>query len=193
MSKKSKFIARVLRHEPGLIGLDIDRNGWVRIDHFISQCGEYGVPFKSSGKPYSYQEVIDIILADNKGRFALSEDRKRMRAVHGHSIEVDIGSEREAPPEVLYHGTTGKSLEAIFEIGIVPMKRQYVHLSETVDQAINVGSRHGAPVILEVEAKRLHEEGKSFFRSESGVWLTDEVAPGYFHISGFSPPQIKPM
>jgi RNA:NAD 2'-phosphotransferase (TPT1/KptA family) len=39
--------------------------------------------------------------------------------------------------------------------------------------------RRGKPVILIVEAGRLHRAGHSFFRSENGFWLTDTVPPEY--------------
>ncbi|MEM7395810.1 MAG: RNA 2'-phosphotransferase, partial [Verrucomicrobiota bacterium] len=42
-----------------------------------------------------------------------------------------------------------------------------------------VGSRHGKPVILTVDAATSHAAGHPFYRSANGVWLTDHVAPAH--------------
>lgn len=62
------------------------------------------------------------------------------------------------------------------------MSRDYVHLSSNLDTAIQVGKRHGDPVVLEVDAKRMHEDGIPFYLSQNGVWLVDKVDPKYFKV-----------
>ena len=42
-----------------------------------------------------------------------------------------------------------------------------------------VGKRHGKVVILEVDAKRMLEDGYEFYLSVNGVWLTDIVPVKY--------------
>jgi RNA:NAD 2'-phosphotransferase (TPT1/KptA family) len=37
----------------------------------------------------------------------------------------------------------------------------------------------GKPVILKVEAGRMHRDGHTFYLSLNGVWLTDAVPPDY--------------
>ena len=53
--------------------------------------------------------------------------------------------------------------------------RQFVHLSENIEQAVAVGRRHGKLVLYEVHAIKMHKSGYRFYRSTSGVWLTDNV------------------
>jgi putative RNA 2'-phosphotransferase len=53
------------------------------------------------------------------------------------------------------------------------------HLSIDAATAHQVGQRHGKPVILNVEALRLHHEGRAFYQADNGVWLTDHVPPAY--------------
>ena len=48
-----------------------------------------------------------------------------------------------------------------------------------METARKVGARRGKPVILEVDAGRMHRDGRTFFLSANGVWLTDAVPPGY--------------
>lgn len=63
--------------------------------------------------------------------------------------------------------------------GLVAGARHHVHLSQDVETAWQVGQRYGSPVILEVDALRMHEQGCEFFQADNGVWLTQAV-PGEF-------------
>ncbi|MDT9091280.1 RNA 2'-phosphotransferase, partial [Escherichia coli] len=75
------------------------------------------------------------------------------------------------PPDVLYHGTGHRSVDAIRAEGLKKMNRHHVHLSPDVETATRVGARHGRPVIFTVDAKAMHDAGFLFYRSENGVWL----------------------
>ena len=66
--------------------------------------------------------------------------------------------------------------------GIRPMSRLYVHLSEDKETAINVGSRHGEPIILKIDTEKMINDGFRFLISENGVWLTKYISPIYFSI-----------
>jgi RNA 2'-phosphotransferase, Tpt1 / KptA family len=48
-----------------------------------------------------------------------------------------------------------------------------------METARMVGARRGKPVILKVEAGRMHRDGHTFYLSLNGVWLTDAVPPDY--------------
>jgi len=102
-----------------------------------------------------------------------------IRANQGHSVEVDLQLEEREPPEFLYHGTVERFLPSILEEGLVRGKRYHVHLSKDLETARKVGARRGKPVILHVDAGRMHREGHKFLLSANGVWLTDTVAPAY--------------
>ena len=64
---------------------------------------------------------------------------------------------------------------SILKNGLQKQQRQHVHLSATIDTATAVGSRHGKPVILTVQAQQMHKSGYPFYLSANSVWLTDEV------------------
>jgi putative RNA 2'-phosphotransferase len=83
------------------------------------------------------------------------------------------------PPDVLYHGTVERFMASILEIGLVRGNRHHVHLSKDIETARKVGARRGKPVVLTVDAGRMHRDGHQFFVSANGVWLTDSVQPGY--------------
>lgn len=170
--KISKFLSLVLRHSPQTIGLTLDENGWARVDELISAANRAGVALDD-------KLLNEVIERNDKKRFALSQDGLKIRASQGHSIAIELGLERVEPPETLYHGTTSRFIESIREKGIVKGKRQHVHLSGDEDTATKVGSRHGKPVVLNIESMRMHKDGFEFFISANGVWLTESVPAQY--------------
>jgi putative RNA 2'-phosphotransferase len=85
-----------------------------------------------------------------------------------------------APPAQLFHGTATRFLDAIRAEGLKPGRRHHVHLSADHATAVNVGSRHGKPVVLVVDAGAMHATGHAFHQAENGVWLTAAVPPVFF-------------
>ena len=115
-------------------------------------------------------------MAENdKKRFTFNEDESKIRANQGHSVDVDLKLEAIEPPVVLYHGTVSKYMESIRKNGLVKGNRQHVHLSKDKETATIVGTRRGAPIILIINSKLMHDSGHKFCLSKNGVWLTDEV------------------
>ncbi|MDH6129447.1 RNA 2'-phosphotransferase [Kitasatospora sp. GP82] len=174
--KTSKLLSRVLRHDPGAIGVPMDGSGWVRVDALLAALAVRGTRL-------SRAELDFVVENNNKRRFAYSEDGASIRASQGHTVAVDLGLPATEPPPVLYHGTTGSSLDAILREGLRPMSRQDVHLSTDTETAVRVGSRHGRPVVLVVDAAALAADGHVFRVSANGVWLTDAVPPGYLRVA----------
>lgn len=166
----SRFVSLVLRHDPSAAGLALDPHGWASVDALLAGAQDRGVPLTP--------EALERVVRDNdKRRFELSYDGARIRARQGHSVAVDLGLQPAVPPATLYHGTVAAALPAIRREGLRPMSRQHVHLSPDRESAKRVGSRRGAPVLLEVDAASLHARGVAFFLSTNGVWLTDAVPP----------------
>ena len=55
-------------------------------------------------------------------------------------------------------------------------------LSKDVDTAIQVGQRHGKPVVLSIDCKSMINQGYVFYLSENGVWLTKNVPVQFINI-----------
>lgn len=169
LTKYSKFLSYVLRHKPESIGMTLDDNGWVSVSELLRASCE-------AGQDISENLLCEIVEKNDKKRFAFNEKKDRIRANQGHSVKsIDLALEAIEPPEILYHGTVEKSLEAIEKSGLQKMSRQHVHLSSTKDIAKNVGNRRGQAIILLVRAAAMHKAGYTFYRSENGVWLTETV------------------
>ncbi|WP_169973740.1 RNA 2'-phosphotransferase [Tautonia rosea] len=176
MIRVSQFLSLVLRHQPEAIGLTLDEGGWASVDELISCAAR-------NGTKLDRDLIAKVVASNDKQRFRISDDGLRIRASQGHSIAVDLGLEPVSPPEVLYHGTATRFLDAILREGLRPSGRQHVHLSGDEGTAVTVGRRHGAPVILRVAAGRMVADGFVFFRSDNGVWLTDRVPASYLEMS----------
>lgn len=170
--KQSKFLSLILRHKPETIGIVLDQSGWVEIDTLLNALQKVKRPLSRE----RLQEIVDI---NDKQRFAISVDGNRIRANQGHSIDIDLQLAPQSPPAQLFHGTAQGHLPSIRQQGLLKGKRQYVHLSWDRKTAIQVGRRHGKPVVLVVEADAMHAEGYSFFLSENRVWLTNCVPAKY--------------
>lgn len=168
----SKFLSQILRHRPEKIGLQLDGQGWANVDELLEKAAAKGERFDRA----LLQIVVDT---NNKKRFAFSDDGLRIRASQGHSIDIDLGLKPQKPPEILWHGTAEKSLESIRKEGLLPMRRQHVHLSKDRQTAENVGGRHGKAVVLTVRSGDMSRQKHKFFLSENGVWLTEEVPVGF--------------
>lgn len=171
--KVGKFLSYVLRHEPQAIGLSLDSQGWVALDALVAAA-------RVAGWNIDEARVVSIVKNNDKKRFTLSDDGLRIRASQGHSTSsVNITREPKVPPQVLYHGTATRFLEAILREGLRPGTRHQVHLSQDITTATAVGQRHGRPVVLEVQAQLMQEQGFVFSQAENGVWLTDLVPAGF--------------
>jgi putative RNA 2'-phosphotransferase len=170
--KVSKYLSKHLRHDPERLGLKLEAGGWVAVADLLAACADHHFPI-------SRAELDDVVATNNKQRFAFDPSGSRIRANQGHSVDVDLQLEPQAPPDVLYHGTGQGSVPAILGNGLLKMARHHVHLSPDTATAIKVGMRHGRPVVLAVDAAAMHREGHMFYCSANGVWLVEHVPAQY--------------
>jgi putative RNA 2'-phosphotransferase len=171
-NKISKFLSLILRHNPDMIGLPLDENGWADVEDLLARSARHGNIF-------SREELEEVIATNDKQRFSFSEDKIRVRANQGHSIEVELQLEEKIPPVVLYHGTVEKFLSNIREEGLRKMTRHHVHLSKDRETAEKVGERRGSAIILTIRSEEMSRDGLVFYVSANGVWLTEHVPTKY--------------
>lgn len=167
----SRFLSLVLRHKPERIGITLDEHGWADVEALIA-----GI---QKTRPFDMSMLEEIVANNNKQRFSLSADKTKIRANQGHSIPVDVELQAQEPPEILFHGTGEKYVDSILKDGLLPKGRLYVHLSGEPETAVNVGSRHGKPIVFTVHAGQMYADGYVFYRSVNGVWLTKTVPTNY--------------
>jgi putative RNA 2'-phosphotransferase len=166
----SKFLSLVLRHEPSAAHVTLDSAGWVEVESLLAGCA-------MAGKAISRNDLEHVVVTNVKKRFEFSADRTRIRASQGHSVEVELEYAPSILPPILYHGTATRFLDSIRDQGLLKMQRHHVHLSAETKVTLEVGARHGKPVLLIILAGEMHDAGHVFYRSTNGVWLVDHVPP----------------
>ncbi|MGQ9788333.1 MAG: RNA 2'-phosphotransferase [Candidatus Hadarchaeaceae archaeon] len=121
------------------------------------------------------QHIREVALFDTKGRYEL--DRQLIRARYGHSIEVKLDYP-EADVDVLYYAVPPDGVLQVTTEGLKPQVRKMVHLSPTVDRALEAGRiRAENPVVLVVDARRAREMGIKILRASDRVYLAREIPP----------------
>lgn len=170
--KYSKFLSLILRHQPEIIGLSLDDNGWADVAQLLDLANQKGTAL-------TIELLEEVVATNDKKRFAFNTDKTKIRANQGHSIDVDLALVPQQPPEYLFHGTATRFLDSIRDRGLISGSRQHVHLSDDESVAMNVGQRHGKAIVLKIRSGRMALAGMRFFLSDNGVWLTDTVPSQY--------------
>ena len=173
----SREVSYALRHAPWQYELELDENGWVSVEQLLTALKE-----NSQWESVTIEDLEHIIECSDKKRHELVDGR--IRALYGHSVPKKIVKESAEPPVILFHGTARRFLESIENKGILPKGRQYVHLSNDIETALQVGKRHDdKPIILEIDAKRAWDEGVKFYLGNDKVWLADSIPSKYTKVT----------
>ncbi|MGQ9628984.1 MAG: RNA 2'-phosphotransferase [bacterium] len=165
----SKFIALILRHKAEEFGLKPDREGYVAVEELAEAISR-----QNRWHFVTPLHILRTAAVSVPRRFQVKGGK--IRAFYGHSQSFAIEYEEAAPPPTLYHGTPRRFVENIKQRGLLPMSRQYVHLSTEVAQAYRVGLRRDKfPAILEVKAEEAHRAGVKFYDAGEGIFLARGV------------------
>lgn len=126
LTRLSRFISQILRHEPWLYELELDAEGWVSLDSLLAAIKQN----TSRWSAFTAEDLIQLTAQAEKKRHEIKEGK--IRALYGHSIPGKLIKKLAEPPEYLYHGTAPELIEPIQAQGLLPMGRHYVHLSVKV-------------------------------------------------------------
>lgn len=171
--KLGKKMCKMLRHKPEQYSLALDEYGWGSVDEILNALHKSPV-----WEDVAEEDIEETVRTDNKGRFELKDGY--IRALYGHSFPVRILKPVATPPDVLYHGTSHRAAKLILEGGLLPMGRQYVHMSPDIVTAFQVGRRkEHVPVILKIDAACASKNGVIFYEGNDITWLADKVPPQY--------------
>jgi len=167
----SKFLSYILRHNPYKYDLELDEKGFTSLHRIIDILNH-----KFKAVKIDKQLIERIIEKSDKKRFQIIGER--IRALYGHSISQEIQMEPiKEVPEFLYHGTTRKAFLKIEQQGLKSKSRQYVHLSDNIDDAIKVGKRRtNIPIILRIDTQKAKKAGINFYKS-GDIYLSEFVPP----------------
>jgi putative RNA 2'-phosphotransferase len=177
LERLSRLVSHALRHEPWVYEIELDEQGWVSIDALLAAIQEQGPPWLL----VSRSDLVDMIASSDKQRHEI--DGERIRALYGHSVPGRLARVAGQPPPVLFHGTSHRAWVAIQRGGLLPMGRQYVHLSVDVATAELVGRRKSSePVVVSIDTIAAVDAGTTFWRGNDLVWLADFVEAGNLSI-----------
>lgn len=170
----SKKMSYALRHNPDKYGLKLAEDGSVEVETFLRAMNG----MHHFEPALTENDIRQIMEHADKQRFAIEDGR--IRALYGHSFQIKVNHKQAVPPAILYHGTAHRFLNSIMEKGLLPMGRQYVHMSADVETAEQVGRRRdNTPVVLIIDAKKASEDGITFYVGNDKVWLADCIPPKY--------------
>lgn len=168
-SDLSKEISYALRHAPWEYELELDEEGWVLVEQLLDSLKSI-----EKWKNISQEDIKQMI--DNSTNKRHQMENGKIRALYGHSLHLKIKKEEKTPPSKLYHGTSYESLDNIKKEGLLPMSRQYVHLSVDIETALSVSKRKSkTPVVLEIDTDKARLGGVKFYLGNEKVWLTDFI------------------
>ena len=68
-------------------------------------CGLTGRTFKKHFRKCWDRALLDVVVSsDSKGRCQVSDDGSHIRALHGHSVDVDLGPEMTEQENMIANG-----------------------------------------------------------------------------------------
>jgi len=174
----SKFISKILRHAPEIVGITLDSDGWTNTNGLLEGM-------RKEGKTVEMSDLVIVVDEDDKGRYSFNEDKSMIRANQGHNKKLQSVKLSYTPlepcqvPNWLYHGTDSRFLDSILKEGLKSMERQHVHLTDSLETANNVGGRRKKSdtetKILKISTTEAMNAGVVFYRSENGVFLADAI------------------
>jgi len=166
--KVSRYMSYLLRHNPE--NLKMDERGFVSLDEIAKKIKER----------FDVDEafILKVVKKSDRERFEIVGDK--IRALYGHTINVQLELEEDNKVKVLFHGTTPSAASQILKTGLKPMKRRWVHLSPTIEIAKEVALRRTqTPVILEINAEAARKDGVKFYKASNRVYLSDSLSAKY--------------
>ena len=173
LEELSKEISYALRHAPWEYELEMNEEGWVPVEQLLDALHR-----TEKWSSICEADLNEMIEKSEKKRHEFADGK--IRAFYGHSMTMKILREEKMPPNVLYHGTARRFLESIIKNGLLPQSRQYVHLSQDIETAENVGKRHDdKPCILIIDAKTAWNDGVKIYFGNEKVWLADAIPSRY--------------
>ncbi|MFO8078326.1 MAG: RNA 2'-phosphotransferase [Thermoplasmatota archaeon] len=174
LSSLSRIMAGALRHFPDKLGLPMDGHGWVDISSLINAIGTGRSGFNWL-RPH---HIRALVATDPRGRYQI--DGGMIRAKYGHSIDVELDDLPESHADEFFYPVTEEESDIVIEGGIHPVDRKKVHLSVTIEKAIEAGSvRTDQPMILRVDGLKAREDGIKIYQASEVVCVTDDIDAKY--------------
>ncbi|MDF1799646.1 MAG: RNA 2'-phosphotransferase [Planctomycetota bacterium] len=166
IERVTRLLAYMLRHQPGDFDLELDNFGYAEIDDVLRALAE------RTGEDFDEDDLAQAIESGDRPRYEIVDGK--IRALYGHSIEIDPGETAE-PPEDLFVALPARDRERMERYGLRGGRRRFLHLALTLDEARESGRRAAIEyVVIKVSAVDAWEQGVDFYDRKS-IWLAPEL------------------
>ena len=182
-SSLSKFLSLLLRHNPALLHLQLDNDGWLscNVEELAGKIKES----KDRLEWVTVQDIRDVVASDPKGRYEINA-QDMIRATYGHSIRLnplDNPDEAENLPEFVYYAGSNFELDTMLRLGLIPRERrdrQYLHLSVEMKDAYSVAKNYTRyPRLIRINTHEACESGIKFKQVSKFIVVCEEVPPQF--------------
>jgi putative RNA 2'-phosphotransferase len=174
LNSLSRIIAGALRHFPDKLGLMMDGKGWVEISELIEAIGTG----RSGFNWLRAHHVEALVTTDPRGRYQI--DGGMIRATYGHTIDVSPDDLPLAELDKYFYPVTEEEADMILEGGLYPTDRRKVHLSGSLEKAIEAGKvRTEDPLILKIDGKKVKKDGLKIYHAGTNVYITEGIDAKY--------------
>ena len=174
MEYLSRVMAGCLRHFPEKYELKMDPHGWIDIKDFVDAVRRK----RKELHWLNTHHVQALIATEPKGRYQCANNM--IRATYGHTVNIELDLPTNNIPDRLYYPSTPEEIDLLLETGLKPIDRKKVHLSKTIENAIEAGkSRVERPLVLEVDCQSAISDGIVIQRAATTVFLTNEIPQKY--------------
>ena len=186
LNSLSRIIAGALRHFPEKLGLMMDGKGWVDIVSLIDAIGTS----RSGFNWLRVHHVEALVTTDPRGRYQI--DGGMVRATYGHTLDISPDDLPIAELDEYFYPVTEEEADIIVEGGLHPTDRKKVHLSGSIEKAIEAGRvRTDEPHILRIDGKIAKKDGLKIFHAGKDVYITEGIDAKY--ISKIDEAKVKKL
>lgn len=166
--KLANLLNVALRHNPNIIGLCLDKDGYTTVSQVLKCLIYYG-------ENIDLETLTNIV--ENDFRFEFDEYRVLIRGVRQASISMEKEYSKQEPPYYLYVNPNHDAIRDVLTEGLRRNKnKDFVVLEEKFK-----GKKRGA--IYCINARDMHNDGFEFFKSKSGKWATEYVPRHYLTLA----------
>ena len=152
----------------------MDGKGWVDINELIESIG-LG---RSGFNWLRIKHIEALVKTDPRGRYQV--DGGMIRATYGHTIDVNPDDLPLAENDEFFYPVTEEEADMIIEGGLHPTDRKRVHLSGSVEKAMEAGQvRTDEPLILKIDGKKAKKDGIKIYHAGKDVYITDGIDAKY--------------
>lgn len=169
----TRSLAYMLRHQPEKFDLELDSHGFGELEDVARALAD------RIGEPIEIADVEAAVSSGDRPRYEIRGTK--IRALYGHSIEVEPGDPAQ-PPEFLYVGIDARDLQRAQQFGLRGGRRRFLHLALSAEDAREAGRRAAREyAILRVYALDAWEESINFYDRKT-LYLAEHIPTAYLEV-----------